>query len=82
MITELLRKQLVNELEVIYANLPDFVKNFVGEEALEFLDDDNYFIAFSTDFIYIQRHWYEIDQPCVEEGHVDYEDYNEWVKNV
>ena len=88
MITQILIKQLDRELERIYARLPEFVDEFIGEEALEHLDDDNYFFAFSNSFIYIQRHWVEEqdgeDVSCVEEGHVDYEDYNRWVnlKNV
>ena len=82
MITKLLQKQIHSELEYVYENLYDFVKKFIDEETAEEImevEDLEFFIAFESNFVYIQKHWMDEDgETCVTEYHIDYEDYNDW----
>jgi len=82
LITQLLQKQLQAQLELIYINLISFVNTFFDEVEVEMveLDEISYYIAFTHEHIYIQKHWVVNSESQVEEVNIDYEDYNEWVK--
>jgi len=59
LITQLLQKQLQAQLELIYINLISFVNTFFDEVEVEMveLDEISYYIAFTHEHIYIQKHW-------------------------
>ena len=82
-ITELLRKQIDAEFNIIYANLYDFVKKFFNEETAELIGDLEYLVYFGPSFLYVQQHWIdENGENCVLELDVDYKDYNKWLKGL
>lgn len=85
MVTDMLRKQMQAEVERVYSNMPSFIDYFSTAEELQWFKEDlvSYYIAFTHDGIYVQKHWVdEDDQDCQIECEYSYIDYNDWCKEL
>ena len=83
--TELLRKQLQAQLEVIYFHLGNFVSNFFGDEEAKLALDEamTYYMSFTNEHLYVQKHWVdEKGESQIQEVNIDYDGYNEWYRGL
>ena len=84
MITELIRKQLENELRKIYGNLESFAETMFGGHEAQMVRDEaiTYYIAFDFQYLYVQKYWTVDGEGHVQETNVEYDQYNEWVRGI